>query len=766
MIKSKNRDLQELMVKGDKIAEVYLGHVKVWPTRDKLSDYVIAEGEWKAGDVVLYSRTTGNKFAVKAEDVDRFHPKLFSPVGVVVIPQSHDVYGNGCAGVMSLKWMSTGSPNDGSFSRNYIYYGYHSAVSLENYFTKIQSSSTNRYYTPNYGPTNSTPVNTTYNHTSCHFPSDDFNGQTYLKDSNLKYAITVSSANNSSYRWGMSPYSNTKENENLKNPDFFNASSQFFNGKEYQKVWESLCTISNWKTNPTISNTYSTAGNYPPFMCAWRYHTEGTEQGDWYIPCYSEFAYIFPMKTKIQKAITKTCRHFFGTTPSTLSGNCLCSNYGYFSTNTTFNNCQYYINLTNGLKYGAYGYNNNYYALAFTQLKSDIDDRPMVTIKVNVKPDIKHVILYVDSESFTFTETKSIKVLIGSKIRYTVTPEYSYVKALPSSSEEFRVQENYEVDYELLYNDLDILMHDLSDDSLFITSVKNLQDYPKGEYKPVGIVVVPSEHDVYGTGEMAACSLATLSMSEYGPKYGKATSSKSYANEISNDENCTILKQATLESNFKLSSNGIPESSITYYMPNYDQPILCLHDKNCGYQIKTTIHYLPSPYLTDKSRNPNYYSGSSNAFSDFNGKDNTYKDSQKKQSSSAYFIPFYTYNYFNGGKIAKSPSTVVGDTLIGANNWYVASMGELGYYLCRRSLIRSILSDLKSKYSTTSSELNYDEEADTDGRPMCTSTGNGDKLYMTSPLSSSSMVCMTPETNYSCFCRPFTRGKWPRRGEK
>lgn len=764
MIKSKNRDLQELVVKGDKIAEVYLGHVKVWPTRDKLSDYVITEGEWKAGDVVLYSRTTGNKFAVKAEDVDRFHPKLFSPVGVVVIPQSHDVYGNGCAGVMSLKFMNTSNPNDGSFYSNGIYYGYHSSVSLESYFTKIQSSSTNRYYTPNYGPTTSTPLDTIYTNTSyCHFPSDDFNGQTYLKDSNLKYAITTSSTNNSSYRWGISPYTDTKENESLKNPDFFNASSQFFNGKEYQKVWESLCTTSNWKTNPTISNTYSTAGHYPPFMCAWRYHTDGTEQGDWYIPCYSEFAYIFPMKTKIQKAITKTCRHFFGVTPSGLSGICLCSNYASFSTNA---NRQYYINLTNGLKYGAYGYNNNYYALAFTQLKSDIDDRPMVTIKVNVKPDIKHVILYVDSESFTFTETKSIKVLIGSKIRYTVTPEYSYVKALPSSIEEFRVQENYEVDYELLYNDLDILMHDLSDDSLFITSVKNLQDYPKGEYKPVGIVVVPAEHDVYGTGEMAACSLTLLSWSLYAQKYDKQYSQYRYVNSILNDDNGTINRTnqsiATANINGSGDNYNFATTSTTYMMPNYEGSIICNHDKNGSYR-STPTYFMSSPFLTDKSRNPNYYSGTNNAFSDFNGKNNTYRDALNGED---YKIPYNVYYNFKGIAIERDTNFTDANatTIIGENNWYVPSLGEFGYYICRRSLINDILLDLRLKYALTNGCLT--DDANGFRSPLVTSTGYGTGMYGVDYTITSNNIRLSAELNAKSKARPFTRGKWPRRGEK
>lgn len=47
----------------------------------------------------------------------------------------------------------------------------------------------------------------------------------------------------------------------------------------------------NWKTDPTITNTYSEYFS-PAAACCWRYHTATTNQGDWYLPAFSEVFFI------------------------------------------------------------------------------------------------------------------------------------------------------------------------------------------------------------------------------------------------------------------------------------------------------------------------------------------------------------------------------------------------------------------------------------------------------------------------------------------
>lgn len=71
----------------------------------------------------------------------------------------------------------------------------------------------------------------------------------------------------------------TIENDSNKAREFFNQdliNSKFRNYNPY-----------NWKTSETINNV-TTNNNYPAGFCCWRYHTDGTNQGDWYLPSSGE----------------------------------------------------------------------------------------------------------------------------------------------------------------------------------------------------------------------------------------------------------------------------------------------------------------------------------------------------------------------------------------------------------------------------------------------------------------------------------------------
>lgn len=56
------------------------------------------------------------------------------------------------------------------------------------------------------------------------------------------------------------------------------------NGKANTEIVLQYATAqTDWKTASAITWN-NEAGQYPVFECAWRYHTSGTVQGDWYIP--------------------------------------------------------------------------------------------------------------------------------------------------------------------------------------------------------------------------------------------------------------------------------------------------------------------------------------------------------------------------------------------------------------------------------------------------------------------------------------------------
>lgn len=56
------------------------------------------------------------------------------------------------------------------------------------------------------------------------------------------------------------------------------------NGKaNTQAVLQYATAQTNWRTDSAITNI-NAEGIYPLFECAWRYHTSGTVQGDWFVP--------------------------------------------------------------------------------------------------------------------------------------------------------------------------------------------------------------------------------------------------------------------------------------------------------------------------------------------------------------------------------------------------------------------------------------------------------------------------------------------------
>lgn len=64
------------------------------------------------------------------------------------------------------------------------------------------------------------------------------------------------------------------------------------NGKENTEAVLNYATAqTDWKTASAITFT-NAAGYYPVFECAWRYHTSGTIQGDWFVPACGQLYYL------------------------------------------------------------------------------------------------------------------------------------------------------------------------------------------------------------------------------------------------------------------------------------------------------------------------------------------------------------------------------------------------------------------------------------------------------------------------------------------
>lgn len=262
-----------------------------------------------AGDAVLYDETNDKLVIVdntKLED----YTEGYIPIGVVVVPGTHDVYEDGSCGVMSLKEMNYSSPDSGSTSYQFMYWGvrYGDDTSLPN-LNRVPTGNTS----------NGIPTGSTDNG---FLPSDNFSSSgTQCAYDTDAYYYTYSSSS----RYIPSPYLT----DGSRNPGYYqttspssssNALADFDGIGNSQVLWELATAQSDWKTASSITNDRG-SGYYPAACCCWRYHTEGTSQGDWYLPGCGELGYILPPFNKINDAIDKMRTAYGSSVGVELTGN-------------------------------------------------------------------------------------------------------------------------------------------------------------------------------------------------------------------------------------------------------------------------------------------------------------------------------------------------------------------------------------------------------------------------------------------------------------
>lgn len=240
-----------------------------------------------AGDI-LCAKEDGSKAVFDKDDYYSI-PSSWTPIGVVVIPPSHDVYGTGEGAAMSLKYMDPNNPDMGAGSQTYVKYGQSEKwLSLPNYtYANTTDNKQDEFISI-----------TTY----VYLPSDKFTSIQCTTDPIAYY-------NSDTYK-APSPYIS----DGSRNPSYYgdfydietyNAFSDF-DGKGNSDFLLSIAVGQmDWKLNQSIWN-YSGEDFSPAACCCWRYHTVGTNQGDWYVPAIGELGYFMPRYNDI----TTTMNHF------------------------------------------------------------------------------------------------------------------------------------------------------------------------------------------------------------------------------------------------------------------------------------------------------------------------------------------------------------------------------------------------------------------------------------------------------------------------
>ena len=293
---------------------------------DESVRYLIKGANFVAGDIVLWNGVQKVVVAQENYSTTVFPEEKFTPIGVVVAPETH--MPDGRARMMSLRWMSCGDPENGSTEPQQMYWG--TGVDIEgiDYFTEVPIIA--RYddegqggvvpltvpqiiYTTNEygflssdminnegwtGETNPEDPGTKWKQSSTYWVPDGTGAQdVWFNNFYLPSPYAVDGTPNPLYR--ATTYSGGTINNLLS----------YFDGRHQTNMillQRGERDYTSWKP---ITNEND---DYPAASVCDMYHTVGTSQGDWYLPSAAEYGYLMVRVAIVANALAKINGIHFG----------------------------------------------------------------------------------------------------------------------------------------------------------------------------------------------------------------------------------------------------------------------------------------------------------------------------------------------------------------------------------------------------------------------------------------------------------------------
>lgn len=266
------------------------------------------------GDILYYNGTS--KQICKSSEWSSISGNGNTAIGVCVVPQSH--MSDNKARFISLKEMNYNTPENGGTSYQYMYWGYNNSNPTE----KTYSGETGVKADIVKDTTRKGISHIDYN-TQINGVSIKSDGKPYTENDliNSTYKIIMLPSNKKTEAFTSTTYQCTSDVEgikwNLQGPPAYAVSPYNTDGsfnemyaKSYLSDFDGRGNSTKILNTATVDITGSSAvvnssqiGNFPAATCCNKYHTVGTNQGDWYLPACGELGYIMPRWEEIQSSL-------------------------------------------------------------------------------------------------------------------------------------------------------------------------------------------------------------------------------------------------------------------------------------------------------------------------------------------------------------------------------------------------------------------------------------------------------------------------------
>ena len=243
-------------------------------------------------DICFYDKENDNKIIVDSSEVNNTDYPLerFTPIGIVAVPSFHTDENR--PRIVSLAEMNYSTLDSGSVTE-------YQEMNWGGHRYTVTNLAEKRYYPYLSSLTESASVN--YDIYFSYLPSD------YFSSNNNNPLNSLEGFQNSDADINMcSPY----KEDGSKEERYFDTSNTGnvladFDGKGNT---EKILSVDNsnsirWQTASTIENSSNNQYVHPPAQCCWRFHTDGTKQGEWYLPSVGELGYAYARQVSINTAI-------------------------------------------------------------------------------------------------------------------------------------------------------------------------------------------------------------------------------------------------------------------------------------------------------------------------------------------------------------------------------------------------------------------------------------------------------------------------------